>query len=495
MTKTNLTELTLTEARDGLRRKEFSAVELTQAFIANMELNRSLNAFVMETPELALEQAKTADTRLATGTAGKLEGLPLAIKDLYCTKNIKTTACSKILQDFVPPYESTVTQNLWNEGAVMLGKVSMDEFAMGSSNTTSAFGNVISPWTEKDRPEKQLCPGGSSGGSAAAVAARMALAATASDTGGSIRQPAAFTGLVGMKPTYGLCSRRGMIAFASSLDQAGPLTHTVKDSALMLEVMASHDPLDSTSLDVEIPSYSDLLKSDLKGVKIGIPKEYIEGLGEEMLAEVNRGIEWAKAQGASIHEVSLPMTKYALPTYYVISPAEASSNLARYDGVRYGLRVQGATLDELYENTRREGFGAETRRRIMIGTYVLSAGYYDAYYLKAQRVRTLIQQDFERVFQEVDLLLTPTTPDSAFALDEKPTDPVQMYLQDIYTVTVNLANLPGIAIPSGLNKKGLPLSLQLIGPRLSEQRLLNAALALEECAGFSSLVKDLRKAA
>lgn len=495
MTKTNLTGLTLTEARDGLRRKEFSAVELTQAFIANMELNRSLNAYVMETPELALEQAKAADTRLATGTAGKLEGLPLAIKDLYCTKNIKTTACSKILQDFVPPYESTVTQNLWNEGAVMLGKVSMDEFAMGSSNTTSAFGNVISPWTEKDRPEKQLCPGGSSGGSAAAVAARMALAATASDTGGSIRQPAAFTGLVGMKPTYGLCSRRGMIAFASSLDQAGPLTHTVKDSALMLEVMASHDPLDSTSLDVEIPSYSDLLKSDLKGVKIGIPKEYIEGLGEEMLAEVNRGIEWAKAQGASIHEVSLPMTKYALPTYYVISPAEASSNLARYDGVRYGLRVQGATLDELYENTRREGFGAETRRRIMIGTYVLSAGYYDAYYLKAQRVRTLIQQDFERVFQEVDLLLTPTTPDSAFALDEKPTDPVQMYLQDIYTVTVNLANLPGIAIPSGLNKKGLPLSLQLIGPRLSEQRLLNAALALEECAGFSSLVKDLRKAA
>lgn len=495
MTKTNLTELTLTEARDGLRRKEFSSVELTQAFITNMELNRSLNAYVMETPELALEQAQSADSRLATGIAGKLEGLPLAIKDLYCTKNIKTTACSKILENFVPPYESTVTQNLWNEGAVMLGKVSMDEFAMGSSNTTSAFGNVISPWTEKDRPEKQLCPGGSSGGSAVAVAARMALAATASDTGGSIRQPAAFTGLVGIKPTYGLCSRRGMIAFASSLDQAGPLTHTVKDSALMLEVMASHDPLDSTSLNVEIPSYSDLLKSDLKGVRIGIPKEYIEGLGEEMLAEVNRGIEWVKTQGASIHEVSLPMTKYALPTYYVISPAEASSNLARYDGVRYGLRVDGTTLDELYENTRREGFGAETRRRIMIGTYVLSAGYYDAYYLKAQRVRTLIQQDFERVFQEVDLLLTPTTPDSAFALDEKPTDPVQMYLQDIYTVTVNLANLPGIAIPSGINKKGLPLSLQLIGPRLSEQRLLNAALALEECANFSSLVKDLRKAA
>ncbi|AIK96044.1 Asp-tRNA(Asn)/Glu-tRNA(Gln) amidotransferase subunit GatA [Candidatus Paracaedibacter acanthamoebae] len=495
MTKTNLTELTLTEAKDGLARKEFSALELTQAFIEAMEQNRHLNAYVTETPELALEQAKASDARLAAGNAGKLEGLPLAIKDLYCTKGVKTTASSKMLHNFVPQYESTVTQNLWNEGAVMLGKVAMDEFAMGSSNTTSYYGNVISPWKEKDRPEKELCPGGSSGGSAAAVAGRLALAATASDTGGSIRQPAAFTGLVGIKPTYGLCSRRGMIAYASSLDQAGPLTHTVKDAALMLEVMAGHDPLDSTSLNVEIPNFSSLLKSDLKGLKIGVPKEYIEGLGDEMLAEVNKGIEWAKSQGATIHEVSLPMTSYALPAYYVISPAEASSNLARYDGVRYGLRVEGSTLDELYENTRREGFGMEVRRRIMIGTYVLSAGYYDAYYLKAQRVRTLIQKDFERVFKEVDLLLTPTTPGSAFALDEKPTDPVHMYLQDIYTVTVNLANLPGIAIPSGLDQQGLPLSLQLIGPRLSEQRLLNAALALEECAGFSSLVKDLRKAA
>ncbi|MBW8308542.1 MAG: Asp-tRNA(Asn)/Glu-tRNA(Gln) amidotransferase subunit GatA [Candidatus Paracaedibacteraceae bacterium] len=495
MTKTNLTELTLTEAKEGLTHKEFSAVELTQAFIGAMEQNRHLNAYVTETPELALEQAKASDARLAAGNAGKLEGLPLAIKDLYCTKGVKTTASSKILHNFVPPYESTVTQNLWNEGAVMLGKVAMDEFAMGSSNTTSYYGNVISPWKEKARPEKDLCPGGSSGGSATAVAGRMALAATASDTGGSIRQPAAFTGLVGIKPTYGLCSRRGMVAYASSLDQAGPLTHTVHDAALMLEVMASHDPLDSTSLNVEIPSFSSLLKSDLKGLKIGIPKEYIDGLGDGMLAEVNKGIEWAKSRGATIHEVSLPMTQYALPTYYVISPAEASSNLARYDGVRYGLRIEGTTLDELYENTRREGFGAEVRRRIMIGTYVLSAGYYDAYYLKAQRVRTLIQKDFERVFKEVDLLLTPTTPGSAFALDEKPSDPVHMYLQDIYTVTVNLADLPGIAIPSGLDQKGLPLSLQLIGPRLSEQRLLNAALALEECAGFSSLVKDLRKAA
>lgn len=494
MTKTNLTELTLTEAKEGLARKDFSSVELTQAFITAVDQNRHLNTYVTETPEHALEQAKTSDTKLAKGTAGKLEGLPLAIKDLYCTKGVKTTASSKILYNFIPPYESTVTQNLWNEGAVMVGKTSMDEFAMGSSNTTSHFGNVISPWKETDRPEKELCPGGSSGGSAAAVAARTALAATASDTGGSIRQPAAFTGLVGIKPTYGLCSRRGMIAYASSLDQAGPLTHTVKDAALMLEVMAGHDPLDSTSLNVEIPSYLSLLNKDLKGIKIGIPKEYLDGLGDEMMAEVAKGIEWAKSQGATIHKVSLPMTQYALPTYYVISPAEASSNLARYDGVRYGLRVDGKNLNELYENTRREGFGDEVRRRILIGTYVLSAGYYDAYYLKAQRVRTLIQRDFERVFQDVDLLLTPTTPGSAFALDEKPTDPVQMYLQDVYTVTVNLANLPGIALPSGLDKKGLPLSLQLIGPRLSEQRLLNAALALEECAGFSSLVKDLRKA-
>jgi aspartyl-tRNA(Asn)/glutamyl-tRNA(Gln) amidotransferase subunit A len=495
MTKTNLTELTLREARDGLVKKEFSAVELTQAFIQSMEKNRHLNAYVTETPELALEQAKASDTRLAAGPAGKLEGLPLAIKDLYCTKGVRTTASSKMLHNFIPPYESTVTQNLWDEGAVLLGKVAMDEFAMGSSNTTSYFGNVISPWKETDRPEKDLCPGGSSGGSASAVAAQMALAATASDTGGSIRQPAAFTGLVGLKPTYGLCSRRGMIAYASSLDQAGPLAHTVTDAALMMEVMAGHDPLDSTSLEVEIPSYSSLLNKDLKGIKIGIPKEYMTGLSEEMLAEVHKGMEWAQSQGATIHDVSLPMTPYALPTYYVISPAEASSNLARYDGVRYGLRVPGATLDELYENTRREGFGAEVRRRVMIGTYVLSAGYYDAYYLKAQRVRTLIQKDFERVFKEVDLLLTPTTPEAAFALDEKPTDPVQMYLQDIYTVTANLANLPGIAIPSGLSQKGLPLSLQLIGPSLSEQRLLNAALALEECAGFLTLVKTLRKAA
>jgi len=492
---TKLTDLTLTEARDGLLKKEFSSVELTQAFIQAVEKNRHLNAYVTETPDLAMAQAKESDSRLARGTAGKLEGLPLAIKDLYCTKGVKTTASSKILGNFIPQYESTVTQNLWNEGAVMLGKVSMDEFAMGSSNTTSHFGNVISPWKEKDRPDKQLCPGGSSGGSATAVAAKTALAATASDTGGSIRQPAAFTGLVGIKPTYGLCSRRGMIAYASSLDQAGPLTHTVRDAALMLEVMASHDPLDSTSLNVDIPNFSDLLKSDLTGMRIGLPKEYLDGLSDEMMAEVSKGIDWAKSCGATVVEVSLPMTKYALPTYYVISPAEASSNLARYDGVRYGLRVEGSTLDELYENTRREGFGHEVRRRIMIGTYVLSAGYYDAYYLKAQRVRTLIQKDFERVFQEVDLILTPTTPGSAFALDEKPTDPVQMYLQDVYTVTVNLANLPGIAIPSGLDKKGLPLSLQLIGPRLSEQRLLNAALALEECAGFAQIVKDLRKAA
>ncbi len=490
---TTLTKLSLTQARDGLLKKDFSAVELTKAHLAVMDEKRTLNAYITETPELALEQAEASDKRLASGKAGALEGLPIAIKDLYCTKGVRTTAASKILDDFIPPYESTVTQNLWDAGAVMLGKVNMDEFAMGSANINSAYGAVISPWRRSDAPTKDLVPGGSSGGSVAAVAAHMALAATASDTGGSIRQPAAFCGLVGIKPTYGLCSRRGMVAFASSLDQAGPVTRTVRDAALMTQVMASYDPWDSTSLNVEIPDYLGNITSDIQKLRVGIPKEYRENLSEEMSKLLQQGIDWLTAAGATIHEVSLPTTPYALPTYYVIAPAEASSNLAKYDGLRYGLRIPGATLDEMYENTRREGFGSEVRRRILIGTYVLSAGYYDAYYLKAQKVRTLISQDFDRVFSQVDVLLTPTTPTAAFGIDEKPADPVTMYLNDIFTVTVNLAALPGISIPAGLSKTGLPLGLQLIGPKFSEQTLFNASLAIEEAAGFEEQVNSLRK--
>ncbi|WP_032113805.1 Asp-tRNA(Asn)/Glu-tRNA(Gln) amidotransferase subunit GatA [Candidatus Paracaedibacter symbiosus] len=495
MTKTTLTDLTLVEARDGLQKKEFSATELTQAFLDNMAKNKHLNAYITQTPDLAIDQAKQSDIRLQQGGARPLEGLPLAIKDLFCTKGVRTTAGSKILENFVPQYESTVSQNLFDAGAVMLGKTNMDEFAMGSSGLTSYFGGSINPWREKDRPEKDIVPGGSSGGSSAAVAGKLCLAATASDTGGSIRQPAAYCGLVGIKPTYGLCSRRGMVAFASSLDQAGPLTHTVRDAALMLQTMASYDPWDATSIDQPKHDFLGNLTNDIKGLKIGIPKEYLENLPATTAKIVERGIEWVKSRGATVHEVSLPTTPHALPTYYIIAPAEASSNLARYDGVRYGLRVDSSTLDELYENTRSAGFGSEVQRRIMIGTYVLSAGYYDAYYLKAQRLRTLIANDFARVFTGVDLLLTPTTPSSAFAIDEKPTDPVTMYLNDIFTVTVNLANLPGISIPAGLDEKGLPLGLQLIGPAMSEQRLLNASLALEECADFASQVNDLRKVA
>lgn len=495
MTKTNLTDLTLVEARDGLAQKKFSAVELTQAFLANMDQQQLLNAYITQTPKLALVQAHESDLRLAQGNARPLEGLPLGIKDLFCTKGVRTTAGSKILENFIPPYESTVTQNLFDAGAVMLGKTNMDEFAMGSSNMTSYFGNCLNPWREKDRPEKELVPGGSSGGSAAAVSGNLCLAATASDTGGSIRQPAAYCGLVGIKPTYGLCSRRGMVAFASSLDQAGPLTHTVRDAALMLQTMASHDPWDSTSLDQPKYDFLGQLTRDIQGLKIGIPVEYLENLPPKTASLVQQGIDWLKSCGATVQEVSLPMTSHALPTYYIIAPAEASSNLARYDGVRYGLRMEGSSLDEMYENTRTAGFGPEVQRRLMIGTYVLSAGYYDAYYLKAQRIRSLIAQDFKQVFQQVDLLLTPTTPGSAFALDEKPTDPITMFLNDIFTVTVNLANLPGISIPAGLDEKGLPLGLQLIGPALSEQLLLNASLALEECADFASQVLDLRKAA
>lgn len=492
---TSLVKLSLAQAREGLLKKDFSAVELTKAHLDVMAEKQSLNAYITQTPELALEQAAASDQRLAKGSARFLEGLPIAIKDLFCTKGVRTTAGSKMLEDFVPPYESTVTQNLWDAGAVMLGKVNMDEFAMGSTNANSAYGPSISPWRLCDAPDKDLVPGGSSGGSVAAVAAHMALAATASDTGGSIRQPAAFCGLVGIKPTYGLCSRRGMIAFASSLDQAGPVTRTVRDAALMTQAMASYDPWDSTSLKVDIPSYASQISSDIRNLRVGLPKEYRQDLSPEMDCLLQQGIDWLKAAGVTIHDVSLPTTSYALPTYYVIAPAEASSNLARYDGVRYGLRTSGKTLDDMYTDTRRQGFGPEVRRRILIGTYVLSAGYYDAYYLKAQKVRTLISQDFNRAFQDVDVLLTPTTPTAAFPIDERPVDPVTMYLNDIFTVTVNLAGLPGISVPVGLSQTGLPLGLQLIGPKLSEQRLFNTAFALEEAAQFEEQVNALQKGA
>ncbi len=483
----DLLNLTLVEARDALAAKKISSVELTTAYLKQMEAKRSLNAYVLETPEIALANAKASDERIQKGMAAGLEGLPLGIKDLYCTKGIRTTACSKILGNFVPTYESTVTQNLWNQGAVCLGKLNMDEFAMGSTNLNSCFGGVENPWKRKSDPTKKLVPGGSSGGSSAAVAARMALAATASDTGGSIRQPAAFCGLVGIKPTYGLCSRWGMVAFASSLDQAGPLTRTVADAALMLQYMVSFDDKDATSKKAPDQNYLANLKTDVKGMRIGVPVEYIKGLSPLMLALFDKGIQWLKDAGAEIREVSLKTTPYALPTYYIIAPAEASANLSRYDGVRYGARVEGGSLDELYENTRSSGFGTEVKRRIMIGNYVLSSGYYDAYYLRAQKVRQLISDDFAAAFNNVDLLLTPTTPGAAFGMDEVPSDPIAMYLQDIYTVTANLAGLPGISIPAGLDDDGLPLGLQLIGPALSEQRLFNAASVIEAAAQFPFL--------
>lgn len=483
----SLINLTLAEAKEALSKKECTAAELTQAFIKSMEDKRALNAYITETSEQALEQAKESDKRIAQGIAGTLEGLPIAVKDLFCTKGVQTTAGSKILDGFIPPYESTVTQNLLNAGAVFLGKTNMDEFAMGSANLTSAYGPVISPWTPKSNPSQKLVPGGSSGGSVAAVAARTALAATASDTGGSIRQPAAFCGLVGIKPTYGLCSRWGMVAFASSLDQAGPVAHTVKDAALMLQVMASHDEKDATSLNVPIPAYADNIQPNAKGLRVGIAKEYTENLNGDMKALFEKGVDWLKQAGATFVDISLKMTEHALPVYYIIAPAEASANLARYDGVRYGMRADGQTLDELYENTRRTYFGDEVRRRLFIGTYVLSAGYYDAYYVRAQKVRKLIAQDFDQAFQKVDVILTPTTPTAAFGLDDSPTDPVTMYLNDIYTVTVNLAELPAISVPAGLTADGLPLGLQLIGPKLSEQRLFDVASVLEQAAGFKGI--------
>jgi aspartyl-tRNA(Asn)/glutamyl-tRNA(Gln) amidotransferase subunit A len=482
---TDLTSLTLAQARDALRRKEFSATELADAHLAAIEKARALNAFVLETPDRAGDMARAADTRLARGGGGPLEGLPLGIKDLFCTAGVRTTACSHILENFVPTYESTVTANLWRDGAVLLGKLNNDEFAMGSSNETSYLGPVVSPWRRRGTDSK-LVPGGSSGGSAAAVAANLCIGATGTDTGGSIRQPAAFCGVVGLKPTYGRCSRWGIVAFASSLDQAGPLARTVRDCAILLRSMAGHDPLDTTCADLPVPDYEKAVGASVKGMRIGIPKEYrMPGMAAEIEALWQRGAQWLKDAGAEMVEISLPHTEYALPAYYIVAPAEASSNLARYDGVRYGLRVPGRDVTGMYEHTRAAGFGKEVRRRIMIGTYVLSAGYYDAYYLRAQKVRTLIKRDFEACFAGgIDAILTPTTPSAAFAVGEKgQVDPIEMYLNDVFTVTVNMAGLPGISVPSGLDARGLPLGLQLIGRPFDEETLFALGAVIEQAAG------------
>ena len=480
---TELTKLTLEAALSGMAAGEFSSVELTQAHIKACEGAAKLNAFITDTHELALEQAKASDARRAKGLTGLLEGAPIGIKDLFCTEGVKTCAASKILGDFTPTYESTVTANMKADGMVMLGKLNLDEFAMGSSNETSAYGPVINPW----RKNEDLVPGGSSGGSAAAVAADLCLGATATDTGGSIRQPAAFTGTVGIKPTYGRCSRWGTVAFASSLDQAGPIAKTVKDAAILLESMAGYDAKDSTSLNIDVPKWSQACGQSVKGLRIGIPKEYtIDGMPEEIQTLWDQGIAWMKDAGAEIVPISLPHTKYALPAYYVVAPAEASSNLARYDGMRYGLRVDGTDLNDTYDRTRTEGFGAEVRRRIMIGTYVLSAGYYDAYYLRAQKVRSRIVEDFENAWASCDAILTPTAPSAPFAVARKVNDPVKMYLNDIFTVTTNLAGLPGISVPAGLDKDGLPLGLQIIGRALDEDTVFKAASALEQAAEFTA---------
>jgi aspartyl-tRNA(Asn)/glutamyl-tRNA(Gln) amidotransferase subunit A len=482
----DLTRLTLAEARDGLKTRTFSSQELARAFLEAIERgNGQLNAYVLPTPDRALAQAKESDARLAKGNARPLEGLPLGIKDLYCTTGVRTTACSHVLAEFTPTYESTVTQNLWDAGAVMLGKLNNDEFAMGSSNETSRFGPVANPWRRKGS-NVALVPGGSSGGSSAAVAADLCLAATATDTGGSIRQPAAITGTVGIKPTYGRCSRWGIVAFASSLDQAGPIAKTVRDAAIMLRHMASVDPKDSTSVDLPVPNYEAVIGASVKGLKVGVPREYrMDGMPQEIEDLWQQGIAWLKAAGATVHDISLPHTKYALPAYYIVAPAECSSNLARYDGVRYGLREKGGDLIGTYEATRRAGFGAEVRRRVLIGTYVLSAGYYDAYYIKAQKVRTLIKRDFDEAFAKVDVLLTPTTPGPAFGIGEVSGDPVQMYLNDIFTVTVNMAGLPGISVPAGLSSEGTPLGLQLIGKPFDEETLFAAGRVLERSAGMT----------
>lgn len=485
---TGITDLGVAAIRDGFRGGEFSAREVAEAFNEAVAGAEALNCFIVTTPEKALEAAEAADAALAAGEAGPLSGVPLGIKDLFCTDGVQSTAASHILEGFVPPYESTVSGNLLGAGAGMLGKLNMDQFAMGSSNETSYFGNVISPWRRNDGGNAPLSPGGSSGGTSSAIAAHIVPAATGTDTGGSIRQPAAFTGICGMKPTYGRCSRYGMVAFASSLDQAGPMARSVKDCAILLEAMAGYDPKDSTSLDQPVPDWEAGLSSDLKGKTIGIPKEYrVDDMPEEIDALWKQGVEWLRDAGAEIVDVSLPHTKYALPAYYIIAPAEASANLARYDGVRYGLRElpEGANLQDMYAATRAAGFGDEVKRRIMIGTYVLSAGFYDAYYTQAAKVRTLIARDFDTAWDSCDYLLTPTAPSAAFGLGDLSDDPIAMYLNDVFTVPSSLAGLPAIAVPGGLDHQGLPLGLQVIGKALDEQGVMNAGLALEERAGFT----------
>ena len=482
----SLTDLTLAEARAKLRARQIGAAELTGAFLSAIErLNPRLNAFITVTPEQALAQAREADKALAAGDARPLTGIPLAIKDLFCTAGVRTTAGSKILAPFVPHYESTVTANLLRDGAVFLGKANLDEFAMGSSNMTSAFGGVENPWKRRQDPDAVLVPGGSSGGSAAAVAARLALGATATDTGGSIRQPAAFCGIAGIKPTYGRCSRWGTVAFASSLDQAGPVARTVEDCAILLGSMAGFDPKDSTSADREVPDFAAACARGVKGMRIGVPREYrLDGLSDEIEALWRQGLDWLRDAGAEVVDVSLPHTKHALPTYYIVAPAEASSNLARYDGVRFGLREDGEDLIDLYERTRAAGFGDEVKRRIMIGTYVLSAGYYDAYYLRAQKIRALILKDFTDAFGQVDAIVTPSTPTAAFGQGEKMDDPVAMYLNDVFTVPANLAGIPGLSVPAGLSADGLPLGLQVLGRPFDEESVFAVGAALERAAGF-----------
>jgi aspartyl-tRNA(Asn)/glutamyl-tRNA(Gln) amidotransferase subunit A len=481
-------DLTLAGARAALRRREFSAVELTEAYLdAIAALNPQLNAYITVTPDLALGHARAADAALARGEAGNLTGIPLAIKDLFCTSGVLTTAGSHILSNFVPPYESTVTANLLRDGAVFLGKANLDEFAMGSSNMTSAFGAVTNPWSRRG-DNARLVPGGSSGGSAAAVAARLALGATATDTGGSIRQPASFCGVTGIKPTYGRCSRWGIVAFASSLDQAGPVARTVEDAAILLGSMAGFDPKDSTSAERDVPDFAAACARPVKGLRIGVPREYrSDGMPAEIEALWQRGLGWLREQGAEIVDVSLPHTKYGLATYYIVAPAEASSNLARYDGVRFGVREPGSDLTELYENTRGSGFGEEVRRRVLIGTYVLSAGYYDAYYLRAQKVRALILKDFTEAFRHVDALVTPTAPSAAFAQGERMDDPVTMYLNDVFTVPANMAGIPGMSVPAGLDAAGLPLGLQVLGRPFDEETVFTVAAAIERAAGFTAL--------
>ena len=487
-----LTHLTIAEARRRLAKGEFTAVELTQAHLSAMAAHRHLNAFITETPDLALATAAASDTRRAKGEAGALEGIPLGIKDLFCTEGVRTTAASHILDGYTPQYESTVTANLKREGSVSLGKLNLDEFAMGSSNITSRFGPVENPWRSKSDPAKTLVPGGSSGGSAAAVAARLAMGATGTDTGGSIRQPASFCGIVGIKPTYGRCSRWGIVAFASSLDQAGPMARTVEDCALLLGAMAGHDPKDSTSAPLAVPDFAKALTGDIRGLRVGIPREYRpDGLSDEVAKVWDQGIAWLKDAGATPVEIGLPATRHALPTYYIIAPAECSSNLARYDGVRFGLRVEGKTLDDMYKKTRAAGFGREVRRRILIGTYVLSAGYYDAYYAKAQKVRRLIADDFNAAFQSVDVILTPTAPSPAFGIGDNTDDPVTMWLNDVFTIPTSLAGLPGLSLPAGLSADGLPLGLQLIGRPFDEETVFRVAGVMEQAAGFTAAPEGL----